>query len=208
MNACHKDLAVLVADKNMETTVRGLLPRSESLGIRKIAFDIFVHPQRDPGCFRRGHDFLRPMVNRYAHALLLFDREGSGQERKTRDVMVSARLAGAGWADRAAAVVLDPELETWVWSDSPEVDRGLGWEGRQTSLRDWLEQQGVWPAGQQKPTDPKDAVERALRHVRLARSSSIYGRLAGAVSLRRCQDASLAAFRNHLQNWFPPSGYK
>lgn len=37
MNARRKDLVVLVADKNMESTVRGLLPRSESLEMRNIA---------------------------------------------------------------------------------------------------------------------------------------------------------------------------
>jgi hypothetical protein len=31
-------------------------------------------------------------------------------------------LFTSGWENRAAAVVLDPELEIWVWSDSPEVE--------------------------------------------------------------------------------------
>jgi len=201
----HKDLVVLVADKNMEATVRGLLPRYEALQTRSVSFDIFVHSERDPGCFLRGHDFLRPMAKRYAHGLIMFDRDGSGQERKTRielERVVTARLAASGWDDRAAVVVLDPELEIWVWSDSPHVDRCLGWEGQQTDLRTWLTQRGVWTGEEHKPRDPKDAMEQALRHVRRPRSSSIYSQLAGNVSVRRCQDAALLAYLKHLQNWF------
>jgi len=47
----QKDLVVLVADKNMEFAVKGLLPRSQSFGINPLAYDIHVHIERDPGCF-------------------------------------------------------------------------------------------------------------------------------------------------------------
>ena len=117
------------------------------------------------------------MTTRASHALVVFDREGSGHESdpvSDLEEEVTRRLAAAGWGDRAAAIAIDPELEVWVWSDSPHVDRCLGWEGEQPSLRAWLEEQGMWPPGEPKPQDPKLAVELALRRARKPRSSALY----------------------------------
>ncbi len=153
-----KDLIVLAADGQIEATLRGLLTRGASLQIREITADIYVHPGKDPGCLLRGHDFLRPFSRQYEHALILCDREGCGQQdrpRETLEKQIEGRLAISGWVGRAAAVVLDPELEIWVWSDSPEVDRSLGWAGRQPSLTDWLVSEGYCTAGQGKPNAPK-----------------------------------------------------
>lgn len=143
--APRKDLVALVADKNMEFALKGLLMQHRALGIRPLQTDVYVHPERDPGCFLRGHDFLHPFFNRYAHALLILDRQGSGRESSCREDLESEaekRLSQSGWNDRAAAVVLDPELEIWVWSDSPHVGRVLGWPKGRPSLRTWLREQG------------------------------------------------------------------
>lgn len=206
MGGAAKDLVVLVADVNIKAVAEGLLQRPRSLSTREVSFDILVHPDRDPGCLHRSHDLLRPLTNRYAHALVMLDRAGSGQEARPRaelEAQVRQHLSTNGWDDRAEVVVLDPELESWVWSDSPEVDRCLGWEGREPDLRTWLRSEGLWVPGDAKPADPKRAVERALRHVRTPRSSSIYRDLARSVSIRRCHDPAFLAFRQHLQRWFP-----
>ncbi|GIX46025.1 MAG: hypothetical protein KatS3mg131_0236 [Candidatus Tectimicrobiota bacterium] len=80
----RKDPVILVADADMEHAMRGLLSRPQALGIREgITFDMFRHPRRDPGVFHTAHDFLRPLQDQYGHALVLLDREGSGQERRT-----------------------------------------------------------------------------------------------------------------------------
>ncbi|MCP4250106.1 MAG: hypothetical protein GY778_23945 [bacterium] len=143
--------------------------------------------------------------------MVLFDRVGSGGEKLTpQDLQrqVERNLAATGWGERAATIVLDPELEVWVWSDSPEVDRCLGWHGRQPALRDWLHEQGMWPPDLTKPPDPKQATEQALRQVRKPRSSAVYERLATKVSLRRCSDPAFLRLRQQLVEWFPflPAG--
>jgi len=133
-----KDLVILVADKNMEYAIKGILSRPEALSIRQITFDLFVHPQNDPGCLNDGAHFLRTSLS--THALVLFDREGCGHENLTRKQLeerVEADLYRSGW-QQAAAVVLDPELEIWVWSDSPHVAEILGWKNRQADLNRWL----------------------------------------------------------------------
>lgn len=205
MSAGLKDLAVLIADKNMEGAFRGLLSRPQSLGLREISCDLYVHPERDPGCFLRGHDFLRPFSQRYAHALVVFDKEGSGQdavECSALEQRVNGQLSNSGWNGRAAAVVIDPELEIWFWNDSPHVEAALGWKAGEISLRDWLKQKGWLPEGGVKPTQPKRAVEEALRIARKPRSSSIYFQLAQKVSVDRCVDPAFLRLRQILSRWF------
>ncbi len=207
MSGHRKDLVALVADANIEAVVDCLLGmRTDSLRISRISCDIFVHPDRDPGCLHRSHDLLRPMAGAYCHALVMFDRYGCGQEvcpPTELEARVRQQLSANGWDDRAEVIVLDPELEIWVWSDSPQVDRSLGWEGKKPDLRTWLQMEGLWAPGNAKPADPKAAVERALQHVRTPRSSSIYRELAARVSIDRCRDFAFLAFRRHLQRWFP-----
>ncbi|MEJ5295819.1 MAG: hypothetical protein WHT28_11335 [Fimbriimonadales bacterium] len=76
-----KDLVILVADRDMEQTLLGLLSRPKALGIREVSYDIFAHPGRDPGVFLQGAEFLRPFTDQYDFALVLFDREGCGVRR-------------------------------------------------------------------------------------------------------------------------------
>jgi hypothetical protein len=205
----RRDLAVLVADKNMEFALGGLLTRHRSMGIRPVTFTIYRHPERDPGCFRFAHDLMRSSSSNHAHALVMFDREGCGREDLTRGELeqkVEARLAQNGWNDRAVAIVLDPELEVWVWSDSPHVDAALGWEGQHQSLRTWLVQNGFANTQREKPMHPKEAVERVLRLVRKPRSSSIYRQLANGVDFEACTDQAFVKFRATLRNWFTAEG--
>lgn len=198
-----KDLLCLAADKSIEATLRGLLARSQALGIHAVEVDVLVHPRRDPGCYHEAHEFLRPFRDSYHHALVVFDQAWEGapaQDALVLEQEVRQRLGGDGWAD---VVVIDPELEAWVWSDSPHVDACLGWGNRNPGLRTWLDQQGLWRAGHPKPDDPKEAVERALLAVRIPPSSAIYGNLARSVSVERCTDGSFARFRARLGDWFP-----
>ncbi len=177
----RKDLILLVADKDMEFSLKGLLSRFRSLKIRQVAFDLYVHPERDPGCLLRAHDFLRPFASQYERTLVLLDHDGCGQESEERSKLESdleKRLFDNGWEARAAAIVIAPELENWVWSDSPKVDIALGWEGKAPPLRDWLGEKGLLQAGDVKPADPKRAVEMALWTVSKPKSSAIY--LAGS----------------------------
>jgi hypothetical protein len=200
-----KDLVVLAADGQMEFAVRGLLGRGASLRFREISADIYVHPSKDPGCLLRAHDFLRPFVRQYLHAVVMFDLDGCGRAGHSREAIeeeVEQRLLISGWEDRAAAVVLDPELEAWVWSDSPEVDAVLGWTGRQPPLAHWLRSEGYLLPDELKPRDPKEALEEALRIVRKRRSSATYRELAQRVSLQRCSDPAFVKLKAILQRWF------
>ncbi|MFH0800226.1 MAG: hypothetical protein V2A66_08630 [Pseudomonadota bacterium] len=200
----RKDMVVLVADKNMEFAVRGILSRPKAIGLRNILYDIFVHPERDPGCLNRGSDFLRAFSKSHAHALILFDRDGCGRETEELKVLeeeVEKSIAGFGWKGYAA-VVIAPELENWVWSDSPHVDEVLGWAERQPALRRWLCDHGHWPDQVPKPFAPKEALEAAIREVGMPRTSAMYHDLAIRVSFERCKDRAFIKLKDVLKTWF------
>jgi len=206
--AAMRDLIAIVADKDMEFSLKGLLSRPKALGIRSVTADVVVHIERDPGCYRRAHDLLRAFTGRYAHAVVLFDRQGCGVEQKTAGELeheVEARLQRSGWKSRAVAVVLDPELEVWVWSDSPHVAEVLGWSGERPTLRDWLLAKGFAQQGRAKPRDLKAAMEAVLRRTNCPRSAARYEQLAKRVSFERCVDPVFTKLKKTLRGWFSAS---
>ena len=207
--ANRRDLIALVADRDIQAVLLALLKRPGDLGIRRIDVvptDVPVHHHHDPGCLRKADEFLRPFHLQYSHALVVFDREGCGQDQLEADRIeseVELRLARSGWESRATAVVVDPEVEMWVWSDSPYVESCLAWTGRQPRLRIWLEKQDLWPAGEAKPPNPKRAFRAALREARRSLSSAVFGELAAQVEFSFCSDRAFCKLRETLRTWFP-----
>jgi hypothetical protein len=206
MKDAISDLIALVPGRNEKAALDGVFSRPVALGVRPVRYSIDTHPGRDPGCRLRAVDHLMSAVDLYRHALVLFDLEGSGAEGvpvAELEMEVERELSQAGWRDRAACIVIDPELEIWLWSDSPHVDAVLGWQNRPPGLREWLRQQGYLSGSAMKPSRPKEAVEAAMQLSGKRRSSAIYQALAGQVSLSRCQDRAFLKLKSTLQAWFP-----
>jgi len=65
--------------------------------------------------------------------------------------------------------------------------------------------QALLEDGQNKPSDPKEAMDAALRRAQKARSSSLYLQLAQKVSFERCDDPAFLKFKKTLSTWFPAS---
>jgi hypothetical protein len=130
------NLIAVVADADAEWTLRTLLgERQAALSIRPIKSQVVRDPGRDAGVFRQAPDLLRLYLNQADYALVMLDREGSGVEAclsaEEMEDNIEDRLMRNGWRtsageQRAAAIVLDPELEIWVWSQSPHVACVLG----------------------------------------------------------------------------------
>jgi hypothetical protein len=203
----QKDLVILVADGTMGFALTSILNRPESIGIRAISHQIYPHIHHDPGCLRESHDFLRPFTGQYHRALVVFDKEGCGREDCSTgelEAEVSLRLSECGWGERAAALVIEPELEAWVWSESPHVEAVLGWQGQTQSLSSWLKERGYLAERSVKPRKPKEAMKEVLRLSKKPFSSAIHQELAEKVSLERCQDAAFQRLKTLLRQWFPP----
>lgn len=204
------DLLVLVADADIEQTVKGLLERT-SLGFRSLRYEVQRHTGRDPGCRTGAVDFLRPFQSRCQRAIVLFDRHGCGSSdsREAIQQQVERELFPNGWEGRAKAIVIEPELEVWLWNGSRHAATALGWSDH-SKLRRHLQLNELWPDSSPKPPDPKRAAHEAMRSARLKgrvrRSPEKFSRLArqiGVQTLDSCEDPAFVELLRTLREWFP-----
>ena len=195
---------MLVADAHMEYATKSLLGRSERLGVARIDSHVIRHPNQDPGCRTNAVNYLRQYIRGFRYSLVLFDRHGCGSSRSRQDIQnrVERDLRINGWEDRAKAIVIDPELEAWVWG-YPEIAQVLRWKNNYSDLRNWLSEQGVWPAEALKPPDPKVALRRVMKRTGRIRSARMYEQIAGVANFSNCQDAAFHDLKSTLQSWFP-----
>jgi len=210
-----RDLFVVVADLDAEKAIGTLLcERQRALGVH-LEFnraaptqgDLLRYSGRDSGCFRYAVKLLRSPQLTHSHALLIFDQHGSGAEMKSRK-QIEAELEGdlhaSGWPlGDAAVVVIDPELEAWVWTNSPHLSRSMGWGNDRDGLRPFLSQRDLWDANSQKPNDPKEALAQALRAKQKPAGAALFSELAATVSVQHCEDSSFRKFQQKLREWFP-----
>ncbi len=200
-----KDLIVLVADKNMDFLIRGLFPRIPKIEqVREFSFEPLVHPYQDPGIYNEAHDFLRPFTSKYAHAIVILDHAGCGREEKTREEIeqdIESKLAQSGWQNRVCAIVIEPELENWIWVSEVRVAEAISWENA-TGIYDWLHKNNWKEKEELKPARPKEALEATLRACRTPRSSAIYREISSKASYRQCQDQAFLKLLNQLKDWF------
>lgn len=199
------DLIVLVADKNMEFFIQGLLPRIPAIEqVREFDFNILVHPYRDPGIYNDAHDFLRPFTNKYSRGIVILDHSGCGREEKTREEIeadIEDNLSQSGWQDRAYAIAIYPELENWIWVNETHVAQAISWEDN-TQIYDWLHINNWKNTEEAKPARPKEAFEAVLRLSRTPRSSSIYREISSQASYKKCQDPTFLKMLNQIKVWF------
>lgn len=206
-----KDLLVFAADADTGAFIGALLDRPEALGIRRVTFDIKRHDRRDPGMVTDGPERARLWKGHYEKALLIWDHEGSGRERKQTPAQAAADIAGrmddVTWANNHTVVVLEPELEIWLWHCESALRAHL--DVSADELLKWIE---VF-AGRARETpeavkrdSPKDLFEDIVK-VRLKRTISPrdfehIGRRASIRGLMSCP--SFAAIAGALREWFPP----
>jgi len=162
-----KDLIVLVADLDTENVLKGLLPRLPTNGLtRPFEFEIYRHPDRDPGCLKGAHDFLRLFPSSHTHALVIFDHEGCGQENTDPNILrgqILDLVEKNGW-DRLKieALLIVPEIENWIWMKSRHVATALKWNDPD-ELYEWLAAENLIQPGEIKPDRPKEAMQTALK---------------------------------------------
>ena len=207
-----RDCFFLVADKNMEGCFLGFLNRTsfhQSLGCAHFTFDpnedlTVAALHKDPGLYTRGHDLLLPYKNTHCHAIVVLDAEWDGSPGpQTICQDMTEKIRRTGWPeDLFRVIVIDPELENWIWQKNIHVARVLGYTSEQDLMRE-MDDRGVWPAGQDKPNDPKETLESVMKKKNIKRSSANYRRITSKVSVRHCQDRAFQELRNTLRDWFP-----
>jgi hypothetical protein len=160
----------------------------------------------DEGTYASGHEIADLYERTHEHALVVLDYAWEGRPPKVDpDGMVKSveDKLRRRWGDRAGCIVIVPELEIWLWSDSPLVAKSLGWASM-AELRRWLQTENLWAVGQHKPAHPKEAYLRAIRAKRVQKSNAIFRELAETVSLKKCSDGSFLRLLGILRGWFPP----
>jgi hypothetical protein len=170
-------------------SVEVLLARHKDLGIRSISCDVFSHENNDPGVLRESHSFLRPQGQRYRYAITICDREGCGREafpREQLETIIEQQLHANGWTNRAVAIVIDPELEAWIWGDWTVLASSIRWTGSGAGLKKFLIQQQLLRLDQDKPPRPKEALQRAMKHVQIRFTSAVHQSMARHAAFARC----------------------
>lgn len=209
-----QDCIFLVADKQMESVFKGFLKERNnchlSLGTRPFTCEIKAdRAGNDPGLYTRSHELLRPYYRTHQHAVVVLDQDWkAAPEASIIRTKIKNDLIGNGWGrDNVEVIVIDPELEIWLWQDSPHIANIFQFNYHPyLSLKSWLEDKGMWSSTQLKPAHPKKAFELLCIEARIPHSSAIYSKIVQRVSVNGCTDRAFCLLLETLQRWFPPEG--
>lgn len=200
-----RDIFFLLADGGMAEVVKGFLGREphRRLGCGQFGFDsdtdIRVAPTKDPGIYGTAHELLRPYQHSHQRAVVIVDADwtGSPGAAAIRE-HISERVA-VTWKE-FAVIVIEPELEAWIMSESPHL---VGILHCPKDYRQILQDAGFWQDNTAKPPQPKEALDHLRRKHRVRVFNADFGKLAQAMSVRQCQDPAFNQLRDHLRAWFP-----
>ena len=199
----------------MQYALKGLFERQGlhlSIGCRHFAFDLAKDSRKvanhDPDVYKNAARYARPIQATHRHLVVMLDNDfDSSPGTVAIRNEVSEDLIRSGWReDTFAVIVIDPELEVWLWQESPHVDDALAFDPVRfaaPSLRAWLADRALWLPDEKKPRDPKKAFTEALRQASEPRSSTIFEKIACSVSLRHCTDPAFNTLCDALRRWFP-----
>ncbi len=212
-----RDCVFLVADSHMETvfkTFLGLRHRHEKLGTAPFRFDAerdLLLAGNDPAVYRKGHDFLQSYRRTHRYAVLVLDFQFEHQKKPDEIVAeMTSKMIANGWnAEQIQVVLIQPELEAWLWQDNPNIQevffRNLSptEKPKAPALRQWLCDQRLWPMECVKPPDPKTAMMKAAEEFRAGAPMAVFTEVFRRVSVHGCQDAAFHTLRDALKRWFP-----
>jgi len=205
----------LVADGTMAQVLNRFLSRGyleARLGCRTFDFDFqqdvvvdVRNGNTDGGIHRRAHQLLRRYLSFYQHAIVLLDKNFGGRlpAAVVREEILNNLLRNGWSAECVEVVVIDPELEIWLWQrGNPHVARAFRYN-RPASLEAFLEAAGVWSATALKPARPKEAARLLLQRYRSGTPMVVYARIIENISVSGCQDPAFNLLAAALRRWFP-----
>ena len=209
------DLVILSPDGAYKQVLPALLKRHQSLGIRVVTFDVVSDPFHDAS--GQIVELLRPYLTSHSKALVVRDIEGSGKEAAgaaALEAELKESLVQNGWqAGNSAALVLEPEIESWLRVGSAHMDALIKQLARRKKeeVDEWQEiadalatdHAGWLQAG--KPARPKEVYQGVLRHYGISPSNALLGELASKESLAGCAVPTFNRFRDIMRGWFPPN---
>jgi hypothetical protein len=213
-----RDCVFLTADSTMKQALLGFLNREDrfrpyNLGTANFQFDsnedLFSSATMDPGTFTTGEELLRPFQRTHRHAIIMLDADWDGSPGADAiRTDLTARILSTGWAATAfKVVVIEPELEAWIWQRNQRVAKVLNFNSVSEMVMAVQAAKIDWPDDKAKPMRPKEALEAvATRKRNIGFSSALHRSITETVSLVGCQDAAFIELKQTLQNWFPIGG--
>jgi hypothetical protein len=122
----------------MRASFEGFLTRNgfhHSLGCGAFLFDsrsdiVVASGDNDPGLYVRGHELLRPFLSSHRYAVLVLDALWDGSPGAINiKKHLTERVLATGWKDDCfQVIVIEPELENWIWQKNEHVARELGFD--------------------------------------------------------------------------------
>lgn len=215
-----RDIIFHLADRHMEDGLRAFFSRDNwhyVLGCER--FNIDPESESDiyrvPGCtdggvWKHAHANLQLFKDKYRHAVIVLDAafEPHPGAAVLRDD-ISRRMIASGWAnDRFSVIVIQPELEAWLWAPNLNVALAFGYANFD-QLRGALEAEALWNAGEPKPHDLKGARDHAAKHGGKKTGGPIFKNVFGNISRRAldlCTEPGFEALRISVRTWFPSGG--
>ena len=225
-----RDIIWLIPDLQCKATILGFIQRNgfhHNLGCGPFRFseqeDLLVHPGHDPGVWKYSQVLLASKKDTHERSIIILDNDWDGSPGVAQiEADIEQNMIASGWAqNRFEVIVIDPELESWIWQDNIHVEEAFD-HARPPSLRDKLAtltllpngklanaqpalgQIPIWPVGDAKPPDPKSAVEAVTSMKSLGPVSAVFNEIASKVGVGNCQDPAFQKLRATLQQWFPP----
>lgn len=203
----RRDLYVLVADEDQRRVIETLLVRRRrALGIQEVDYRVEKHPQRDAGVFKNGPKFLNLVSREFSRAIIILDAQFGRDPQPSASELkadLAHRIDTGPWEQKPLVLVIQPELEAWVWSNSPRVGEILGM--RLAQIRETGAGHGFWSAGSAKPERPKELLELIVRRTKgRGPAPAEFVALAERVGVDRCSDPAFCELRDTLRNWFGP----
>ena len=204
VGADFSKLIVLAADKHIAASGSPDWSARRRSGHMPDSFDVLRHPESDPGCRAKSVEFLRPLINRYARALVVFDHRGCGSKAPRERIQqeVELGLERNGWPGRSKAMSLRPS-----WNPGsgvrPETCARAGMGRRLQPASGVARGIRSLARAAAHADQSKEATRQALRRNGKVLSSALFKELAAASRFDDCQDPAFNEFRATLQAWFP-----
>jgi hypothetical protein len=204
-----KDLFLLTADADALAFMKSLLARHQALGISCITYELMRHPMRDSGVIKDGPETARLYRGKFQRAILLWDHQGSGQERSSPEdasQRVQTRLDSVSWQSKSGAVVIVPELEEWLWHSYESISQYFNLE--LSRLTDWI---GQYAARKRMAAElpmrktPKELFEYVcIEKLKRTISPRDFEEIGKMVNIGALQESnSFSRVVRFLREWFP-----
>jgi len=215
-----RDIIFHLADKHMEEGLRAFFQRDDwqhTLGCRRFEIDprsdsdLFrVAGCTDGGVWKYAHKNLATFKDKYRHAVIVLDADFDPRPgAKVLQEDISKCMIESGWNEgRFAVIVIQPELEAWLWAPNVNVALGFG-HPNFNDLRAALEAEMLWNAGDPKPHDLKGARDYAAKRGGKRTGGPIFKSIFGGISRRAldlCAEPGFVTLRSALSGWFPDGG--